>query len=218
MKTVTRVSDVKNIVEKGFFSMSAFTRKMLSLFKAPNVFFEGVREEDWKPAFKFFLMATLIVSFVTTVVNYFGVESTDFSSSYQAQIIAYKLVKNFLSALYGDLAFFVEFFLIVGLACVVLLFGTLFLHALYRLIGGVGSVLNAWKSMCYGVAPVVLGGFLPYIALFAAFYSVLLQFYVGPKILYRAKESRAIFLLAIVIASAFIEMFAAGTTVGFLKI
>jgi len=47
---------------------------------------------------------------------------------------------------------------------------------------------------------------------------VLLQLYVGPKILYRAKESRAIFFLAIVIALAFIEMFAAGTTVGFLKI
>jgi len=101
-------------------------------------------------------------------------------------------------------------------ACAILIFGTLLLHLLYRVIGGKGSVSNAWKSMCYGVAPTVLGGFLPYIALFAASYSVLLQFYLGPKILYRAKESRAIFLLALIIAIIFIEMFVARTTVGFL--
>lgn len=194
----------------------SFTEQIRNLFTTPNEFFENARSEDWKPAFKFFLLVTLIVSFATPIVNYLGVESTDFSSAYQAQIIAHRLMKNYLLSLFGNYAYFIEFLLIIVFACAILIFGTLLLHLLYRVIGGKGSVSNAWKSMCYGVAPTVLGGFLPYIALFAASYSVLLQFYLGPKILYRAKESRAIFLLALIIAIIFIEMFVARTTVGFL--
>jgi hypothetical protein len=191
----------------------AFTKQIRSLFTTPDEFFENARNENWKTAFRFFLLVTLIISFVTPIVNYLGVESTDFSSAYQAQIIAYRLLKTFLFPQFGNYAYFIEFFLIIVFACAILILGTLFLHLLYRLIGGKGSVSNAWKSMCYGVAPTVLGGFLPYIALFTAFYSMLLQFYLGPKILYKVKESRAIFLLALIIAISFIEMFVAGTTV-----
>jgi len=195
---------------------NAFTKRIRNLLTTPNEFFENVRSEDWKPAFKFFLIVTLAISFATPIMNYFGVESTDFSSAYQAQIIAYRLLRNFLLPRLGNYAYLIEFLLIIVLACAILILGTLLLHLLFRLIGGNGSVSNAWKSMCYGVAPTVLGGFLPYIAIFTAFYSVLLQFYLGPKILYKAKESRAIFLLALIIAISFIEMFVARTTVGFL--
>ncbi|MHA1626443.1 MAG: hypothetical protein ACTSYT_00930 [Candidatus Asgardarchaeia archaeon] len=52
------------------------------------------------------------------------------------------------------------------------------------------------------------------ISLFVAFYSLLIQFYVGPKVLYRVKESRAIFFLSTILALTFIEMFVIGTTVG----
>ena len=100
-------------------------------------------------------------------------------------------------------------------AGVVLIFLTAFLHIIYRLVGGRGSVLNAWKAACCGFAPCILGGFLPYVSLFAGFYSFLLQLYLGPKILYKAKESRALVVLALLIALTFIEMFVLGTTVGF---
>jgi hypothetical protein len=118
---------------------------------------------------------------VTPIVNYFGVKSTDLSSSFQAQIVVYNLLlRNNLFELYGTYAFFIEAALIFVLALPLLLFLTLLLHVTYRLIGGQGSVLNAWKAACYGVAPCVLGGFLPYISLFAAFYSLSMQFYLGP--------------------------------------
>lgn len=116
---------------------------------------------------------------------------------------------------YVTFAYLIEAFLIIGFALIILLSITGFLHLIFRLMGGKGPVLNAWKVSCYGVGPCILGGFLPYISLFAAFYSLILQLYIGPRVLYRVKEARAIVFLAIVLTLIFIEMFTKGTTVGF---
>jgi len=178
-------------------------------------FFSGARSESWKPAFVFFFWVTLAVALVTPAVNFLGVESTDLSSSYQAQILAYGVVKNYLLDSYGSFAFLVEPVLIFAFAVPMLLFLTVLLHVVYRLIGGQGSVLNAWKAACYGLGPCLLGGFLPYVSLFAAFYSFAMQFYLGPMTLYNVKQSRAIVVFVVFIALTFIEMSVRGTTVGF---
>jgi hypothetical protein len=179
----------------------------------PSRFFNDARDETWRPSFIFFLQITLIVSVITPMVNFFGIESNDLSSSYQAQILAFNLVKNNLQA-YGFLAYILEAVLILALAIPILLFLTFFLHIIYRIIGGQGSILNAWKAACYGVGPCLLGGFLPYISLFAGFYSFAMQFYIGPQELYNVKEGRAIIVFVALIALTFIEMFVFGSTVG----
>jgi len=189
--------------------------KLVKQLADPEGFFDGVRVEDWKPAFVFFFWVTLFISLVTPIVNYFGVESTDFSSSYQSQILAYELVKNNLIDPYGPLAFLIEPILIFAFAVPILLLLTALLHLIYRLVGGQGSVLNAWKAACYGLGPCLLGGFLPYVSLFAAFYSFAMQFYLGPMTLYNAKQGRAVVVFVAFIALTFIEMFVLGTTVGF---
>ena len=174
-----------------------------------------MRVEGWKPAFVFFVWVTLAISLVTPVVNFLGVVSTDLSSSYQAQILAYGIVKDYLLDSYGVVAFLVEPVLIFAFAVVMLFFLTGFLHLICWLIGGRGPVLNAWKAVCYGLGPCLLGGFLPYISLFAGFYSFAMQFYLGPMTLYNAKQGRAVVVFVALIAWTFIEMFVAGTTVGF---
>jgi len=73
-------------------------RQLAKQLANPSEFFNSVKTEGWKPAFVFFLWVTLFISIITPIVNYFGVESTDSSSSYQAQILAYRLVKNNLFA------------------------------------------------------------------------------------------------------------------------
>jgi len=75
--------------------------------------------------------------------------------------------------------------------------------------------LNAWKAACHGVEPYLLDGFLPYVSLFAGFYSLAIQFHLGPAALYRAKESGAIVVFVAFIALTFLEMFVLGTAVGF---
>jgi len=83
--------------------------------------------------------------------------------------------------------------------------------------GAKGTISSTWKALCYGIGPCIFGGFLPYISLFAAFYSLLLQLYIGPKILHGIEESKMILFLAAVLALTFIEMFLTGTTMSFLK-
>lgn len=185
------------------------------MLRNPIEFFENARKENWKPTFKFFLEITIFLSIITPIVNYFGIESTDYSSSYQGQILVYKILKNNLLAQFGNWSYLIEGLLIIGFGITFLLFITIFFHLIFKLMGGKGSILNAWKAMCYGVGPCVFGGFLPYISLFVAFYSLIIQFYIGPKVLYKINESIAIIFLAAMIALAFIEMFVFGTTVGF---
>jgi len=195
--------------------MSKLLKQLKRQLTDPSGFFNEVRAETWKPAFIFFSWTTLVVSVATSVVNYLGIESTDISSSYQAQIAAYRITKDHLLQTYGFTAFFLEPMLIFALAISMLLVLTLFVHVVYRIVGGNGSLLNAWKAACYGVGPCMLGGFLAYISLFAGFYSLAMQFYIGPRELYRAKENRALLIFVVMIALAFIEMFVTGTTVGF---
>ena len=190
-------------------------RKLWAEMANPKEFFESVRSESWKPCLVFYAYVTSVISVVTPFLNWLGVESTDLSSSYQAQIIAYNYTKNSLVPSYGGYAYLFEGVLIFALSLMILGFLTVFLHMIYRLIGGTGPIFNAWKSACYGVGPCLLGGFLPYVSLFAAFYSFAMQFYLGPLALYNAKEGRAIVVFVALIAATFIEMFTLGTTAGF---
>ena len=173
----------------------------------PSEFFKRRRDEDWRPSFVFFVWVTLFLSVATSVANFFGIESTDFSA-------AYSIVKNHFVPVYGACAYLIEPLLIFAFAIPLLFFLALILHVTYKLTGGEGSILNGWKAACYGTGPCLLGGFLPYISLFAAFYSLAMQFYIGPMILYSAKESKAIAIFTSFVAMAFIEMFVFGTTVG----
>ncbi|NWG11037.1 hypothetical protein HXY33_04715, partial [Candidatus Bathyarchaeota archaeon] len=106
-------------------------RQLIKLLTDPNAFFNNARTESWKPCFIFFLWVTLIIAVITPIVNFFGIESTDASSSYQAQILAYNFVKNSLQT-YGFLAYIIEAVLIFALAIPILLFLTIFLHSIYR--------------------------------------------------------------------------------------
>jgi hypothetical protein len=189
--------------------------RLLDLLGDPTGFYENVRIQNWKPPFVFYLIITTVLSIATPITNYFGIESTDLSSAYQAQILSYRLLPILMTN-FGVYAYLAEAFLILGLSIVILLLLTVFIHLVYRAIGGKGPVLNAWKSSCYGVGPCILGGFIPYVSLFASALSLLLQLYIGPKTLYGAKESRALGFLAILLALTFLEMLTRGTTVDFL--
>jgi hypothetical protein len=189
--------------------------KLFDCLKDPTSFFDDARSENWRPAFGFFLMITVALSVATPIVNYLGIDSTDLSSAYQAQILAFRLSTPML-AQYGIYAYFIEALLIIGIATLYVLFLTGFVCLVFRAMGGKGPVSNAWKSSCYGVGPCILGGFLPYVSLFAAAYSLLLQLYIGPKTLYGVQESRAVVFLAVILALTFIEMLTVGTTVEFL--
>jgi len=84
-------------------------RSFLSIFKAvltePVSFFRNVNEEMYLPAFIFFIKLSLLISLLTTVANYLGIPSNDFSSAYQAQIVTYQLMTTYLIPQLGMFVF-----------------------------------------------------------------------------------------------------------------
>jgi hypothetical protein len=177
--------------------------------------FEDIRDEGVLQPFIFFLQVSAIIAIFTPFANYMGWPSTDRSAAYQAQIIAWQITEKQLLPALGYWAYLVEPFLVLSISLFMALFMTGFVHIIFRLLGGKGPILNAWKSACYGVGPCVLLGWIPYWSPFVAVWSLLLQFYYGPKMLYRMKEGTALIILDFIIGVTLLELMIKGTTLGF---
>jgi hypothetical protein len=190
-------------------------KKLFGMLRQPDEFFDCIREENARQPFVFFLQVSAIIALFTPVVNYLGWPSKDQSAAFQAQIMAWQITEEQLLPSLGGWAYVIEAFLILGLSLLILLFMTGFLHLIFRLLGGTGPILNAWKVACYGVGPCVLFGWIPYWSLFVAAWSLLLQFYYGPKVLYRMREGTALAILAFIFGATLLELMTKGTTVGF---
>jgi hypothetical protein len=189
-------------------------RKLFWMLKEPQEFFEGIRQEGYREPFFFLLQVSAVIAFFTPIVNYLGWESTDRTSTYQAQILGWQITREQLLPHLGTWAYVVEAFLILGLAVVIALFLAAFIHLIYRVLGGQGPFINAWKATCYGVGPCVLLGWIPYWTLFMGAWSLVLQLYYGPKVLYRMREGRALLILAFFVGATLLEFATKGTTVG----
>ncbi len=189
--------------------------KLFWMLKEPEVFFDSVRREGYREPFIFLIQVSAVTAFFTPIVNYLGWPSTDLTSTYQAQIIAWRIISEQLLPQLGWWAYVVEAFIILGLAMVIGVFLAGFLHLIFRTLGGQGSILNAWKATCYGVGPCVLLGWVPYWTLFVGAWSLVLQLYFGPKVLYHMREGRALMILAFFFGATLLEFATKGTTVGF---
>jgi len=185
------------------------------MLQEPQAFFEAVRKEGYREPLIFLVQVSAVIAFFTPIVNYLGWPSTDRTSTYQAQIIAWRITAEQLLPSLGAWAYVVEAFLILGLALVIAMFLAGFLHLIFRALGGQGPILNSWKAACYGVGPCVLLGWVPYWTLFVGAWSFVLQLYFGPKVLYRMREGRALLILAFFVGATFLEFVTKGTTVGF---
>jgi hypothetical protein len=190
-------------------------RKLWWMLRDPQTFFEQVRGEGCRSALFFLLQVSTVIAAFTPIVNYLGWPSTDRSSTYQAQIIAWRLTEQQLLPRFGNWAYVLEALLILGLSVVMAVVLATFVHVIYRLLGGQGRFVNAWKSTCYGVGPCVLLGWLPYWTLFVGAWSFVLQLYFGPKVLYCMREGRALLILAAMFGGTLLEFATTGTTVGF---
>jgi hypothetical protein len=187
-------------------------KKLFRLLGQPEKFYESIRGEGFREPFVFLLQITAVIAIFTPLINALGWASTDRNASFQAQIMAWQITEQYLLTRLGNWAYMVEALLILGL---IAFFMTVFLHLIFRLLGGKGSILNAWKAACYGTGPCVLLGWIPYWSLFVAAWSLILQFYYGPKVLYRLREGTALAILAFILGATLLELMTKGTTVGF---
>jgi hypothetical protein len=189
--------------------------KFFKILSDPEGFFETTTGESYNQPFRFLLIISSIISIFTPIANYLGWPSTDISSVYQAQILAWRITEAHLIPLVDGWAFLIEGLLIMGLVMILAVFLTVFVHLIYLLIGGKAPLLAGWKAVCYGTAPCVLFGWVPYWSLFMATWAMILQVYVGPKTFYRPPKGRAIWVLSFLIGATLMEFALSGTTVGF---
>ena len=190
-------------------------RRLLWILREPTEFFEQVRSEGYREPLLFLLGVSAVIACLTPVVNSLGWPSTDTTSTYQAQIIAWRITSQQLLPRFGGWAYVMEAILILALSVVTAVLMAAFAHFVFRLSGGQGSILNAWKATCYGTGPCLLLGWVPYWSLFMGAWSLLLQLYFGPKVLYRVREGRALLVLALLVGATLLEFATKGTTVGF---
>jgi hypothetical protein len=151
----------------------------------------------------------------TPVANYLGWPSTDSSSTFLAQIIAWQITRDYLLPRLGTGAYVVEAFLILVLALIISLFLTGLIHLVFKALGGQGSILHSWKATCYGAGSCAILRWVPYWTLFVGAWSFLLQLYSGPTVLYRIAEGRALWILVFFFGVTLLEFATKGTTVGF---
>jgi hypothetical protein len=190
-------------------------RKLIRMLKEPDRFFPSLGEEGFREPFLFLISVCAVIAVFTPVAHLLGWPSTDLSASLQAQIVAWRTTQASLLPRLGGWAYLVEVPLILLLAVLFAAAMTVFLHLIYRIVGGKGTLLQAWKAVCYGVGPCLIFGWVPYWSLLVACWSLVIQFYYAPKTLYGVREGRALMILALVVGATLLEFATTGTTVGF---
>jgi hypothetical protein len=171
-----------------------------SILTDPLAFFETVRHEGWWQPYRYFLVVALVLSILSPAAWALGVDGgTPLSTSTTAQRDAYRWWHDELSPRMGPaslplamLGLCLEMHIVLALFAVVL-------HAVFRLLGGRGPLLNAWKSISYGMAPTLAFGFLPYVGLLVGVYATVLQLCVAPSAMYRVRGGRSYVLLVVVL-------------------
>ncbi|MDD2655018.1 MAG: YIP1 family protein [Candidatus Nanoarchaeia archaeon] len=187
--------------------------RLLEFIFNPEKTFEKTKKEGWKQPFIFFTASLLFIALVTPLFNVMGVRNTDLTSSLQSQILAYKIAEAILPT-YGSVVFMFMPTWIVFFSFIILPITALIIHIIYKkILKGTGTFTDALRCACYGIAPCVIGGYIPIISVFLAVYSVFMQFYIFPKIAYKTENINSLIVLVGVMSIIIMELFIFGSTI-----
>jgi hypothetical protein len=181
--------------------MKKFAATTWFILADPLAFFESVRGEGWWQPYRYFLVVALVLSILSPAAWALGVDGgTPLSTSTTAQRDVYRWWHDGLSPRMGSASLPLAMLALCLEMHIVLAVFALILHVVFRLLRGRGPLLNAWKSISYGIAPALAFGFLPYVGLLVGVYATVLQLSVAPSVMYRVRDGRAYALLAVVLA------------------
>ena len=147
----------------------AYSEKNLSLFKkiknvltSPTKFYNSVKSEK---GFKSPMIYLLVMSLLSTVLS--TVYTLVFPSSFLGVTVPTSLEASIIGILDAFVIGIIATFLIVGL-----------FHVFVYLLGGKNGFLQTFKSNVYGSTPSYIFGWIPYVNIVAAVYTL---FYLIPK-------------------------------------
>lgn len=183
--------------------MRAFALQTWRIISQPDFYFETVREERWWPAYRYLLITVGILSVLSPLAWVTGVDgASPVTSSLSAQMQVYTYWRGELWPRFGLWSLPLASLLLIYGVHLLLAIITLITHGVFRLIGGQGPMLHAFKAICYGLAPTLLLGFLPGFGVLAGVYCTVLQVGVGPARLYGVTGGRAWLLLVLVLGGS----------------
>jgi hypothetical protein len=180
-----------------------FLRTTWEIIREPQAFFECSRVENWWPSYRYFFIVAVVLSILSPLAWALGIDgSSPVNTSLMAQRDTYRWWQDTLQPQFGGWSYLLGMVTLLVTTNLVLLVWTPIMHVIFRLLGGQGPLLNAWKAICYGMAPTVCLGFLPFFGLLTGVYAMLLQLCLGPATLYRLRDGRAYVLVVIVLSIA----------------
>jgi hypothetical protein len=135
-----------------------------SMLRAPSETLEELRSEGIRNAFTFLLVVGSVTALLTPLQIYLGFEDVNgLHAGGQAEYLAkdisaaYKLGVEWRPLL-------IETFYVL-----ILVLSTGYLHVIFKVIGGKGTIKDTLKMIAYGDAPALLFGWIPYFAQYPQF-------------------------------------------------
>lgn len=171
------------------------------MLRNPAKTLEELRSEKVSHALAYLLMIGAITAFLTPLQVYLGFEDVNgLHAGGQAEFLAMDI-----SSLYS-LGIEWRPFLIEALYVMVLLVSTGYLHIIFKVAGGKGSVKDTFKMMAYGDAPGLLFGWVPYFATVSAVWAAVIQILIGSTVVHKISWARATFIFSILLGLGIIDI------------
>ena len=173
----------------------------IAMLKNPMKTLEETRSEKISNALAYLLIVGAVTAFLTPLQIYLGFEDVNgLHAGSQAEFLAKDLSTMYkLGVEYRP--FLIEMFYIV-----ILLVSTGYLHIIFKVVGGKGSIKDTFKMIAYGDAPGLLFGWIPYFATISAVWAAVIQLLVGPMILHKISWAKAAVIFSILMGLGIIEI------------
>ena len=83
---------------------------------------------------------------------------------------------------------------------------TVYLHIIFKAVGGKGSAKDTFKIIAYGDAPGLLFGWIPYFATFSAVWAAVIQILIGSTVTHEISLTRTIIIFAALLGLGIIDI------------
>ena len=160
-----------------------------------------LRSEKTSSALTFILVIGAVTAFLTPLQVLAGYEDVNgLHAGGQAEYLARDVSIRFGLGLEFR-PFLIEVFYIV-----ILLISTAYLHIIFKVVGGKGSVNDTLRMIAYGDAPALLFGWVPYFATVAAVWAAVIQLFIGPMVYHKLSWAKACIVFSLLLGAGIIEI------------
>lgn len=171
------------------------------MLKAPWKTLEEVSSETVPHTFTFIVIIGAVTALLTPLQIYLGFEDVNgLHAGGQAEFLA-KDLSTLLKLGIEWRPLLIEMFYVF-----ILLFSTGYLHVIYKVVGGKGSIKDTFKMIAYGDAPGLLFGWIPYFATMSAVWAGVIQLLMGPVVLHKISWAKASVIFSALVGLGIIEI------------